>query len=236
MTLRGVAAVTRTSSPPRRARPARGAARASRCRSGSRPAGRSRRRPRGPAPRGSSGSTTSRASSTPGVLEAQRHLGRARPAAHDAPQPAGEDLEVRVPDPGDVAPVGDVVVEDGKDIMFAVLQRERAQHLVGARGVLDQQQQQVAAGELDGLGAAEGGGRRLQAGDDLGRRGAQRGRQRGGAERVVDVVEPGEGQRDLDGRRPAAAASRARRAGRRAPRARPRPSAPGRVAPHASQW
>ena len=48
----------------------------------------------------------------------------------DAP---GEQLEVGVPDPGDVAPVGDVVVEHAEQVVLAGLERERAQHLVGAR-------------------------------------------------------------------------------------------------------
>ena len=76
---------------------------------------------------------------------------------------AGDRLEVGVPHPGDVAPVGDLVVEDREDVVLAGVQRERAQHLVGAGRVLDEQDREVAAGDLHRLGAAEGGLRGLQA-------------------------------------------------------------------------
>ena len=48
-----------------------------------------------------------------------------------------QQLEVGVPDPGDVAAVGDPVVERDPEVERAVLERERAQHLVRAGGVLD---------------------------------------------------------------------------------------------------
>ena len=51
--------------------------------------------------------------------------------------------------------------------------------------------------ERDRLGAAERGLRALQPGDDLGQANLQRGGQRGGGERVVDVVEAGQRQGDL---------------------------------------
>ena len=97
-----------------------------------------------------------------------------------------------------------MVVEHRQQVVLAVLQRERPDHLVGARGVLDQQQQHVTVGEAHRLGAPERGGHGLQAGHDLGRRRAQRRRQRRGAQRVVHVVEAGERQHDLDrrGRQP----------------------------------
>ena len=141
-----------------------------------------------------------------GVLQAQRHLGGAGAAARRAPHAGREDLEVRVPHPADVAPVGDVVVEHGEDVVLAVLQRERAQDLVGARRVLDQQDRHVALGDAQRLGAPEGGGDGVQAGVDVVERRAEGEREGGGAEGVVDVVEPGQGQRDRARARPACAA------------------------------
>src|SRR5271154_3501650 len=46
------------------------------------------------------------------VLQANRELGGARARACDAARPPGEHLEVGVPYPRDVAPVGGAVVED----------------------------------------------------------------------------------------------------------------------------
>ena len=50
--------------------------------------------------------------------------------------------------------------------------------------------------EIERLGAAEGGGDGLQACDDVVELDAEAERERGGAERVVDVVEAGEGELD----------------------------------------
>ena len=44
-----------------------------------------------------------------GVLQPQRHLRRPRPGAGDTAHRGGEQLEVRVPNPGDVAAVGDEI-------------------------------------------------------------------------------------------------------------------------------
>ncbi len=91
----------------------------------------------------------------------------------------GEQLEVGVPDPGHVAPVGDVVVEHAEQVVLAGLERERAQHLVGAGRVLDEQDPQLAlrsvlvvgaAGrrrDRHGLGAPERGPRALEPGTML---------------------------------------------------------------------
>ena len=78
---------------------------------------------------------------------------RTRPAQH---------LEVGVPDPGDVAAVGDPVVERDPEVERAVLERQRAQHLVRAGRVLDQQDRQLAAVDRDRLHAAEGAGEALE--------------------------------------------------------------------------
>ena len=50
------------------------------------------------------------------VLEPHRHLGGPRAGADDAADAAGEQLEVGVPDPGDVAAVGDPVVERDPEV------------------------------------------------------------------------------------------------------------------------
>ena len=96
----------------------------------------------------------------------------------------------------DVATVRGAVVEHAEQVELTVLQGERAEHLVGAGRVLDQQQGGGAPVQVERLGAAERGRDRLQAGDDVVERDAEGQRQRGRAERVVDVVEAG--QRELD--------------------------------------
>ena len=131
-----------------------------------------------------------------GVLQPQRHLRRARAAARRAAHVRGQDLEVGIPHPADVAPVGDVVVEHGEDIVLAVLQREGAQDLVGAGRVLDQQDGHVAIGDAQRLGAPEGGGDGVQPGVDVVEGRPEGERESGGAEGVVDVVEAGQGERD----------------------------------------
>ena len=121
----------------------------------------------------------------------------ARVARRDERLERGDErLEVDVPDPRDVAAVGDLVVErDHGDARRSAVD-ERAHDLVGAGRVLDQQHQQAAVADRDPLEAAEGGREAAQAGGDLGERQAERERERRGAERVVDVVEAG--QRELD--------------------------------------
>ena len=142
------------------------------------------------------------------VLHPQRELGRARAGAGHALDVRRERLPVGVPHPRDVAAVGDAVVEHPEEVELAALERERAQDLVGARRVLDQQDRGRAAVELDRLRAPEGGLDRAEPGGDGRQLDAQRQAQGGGPERVVDVVEPG--QRQLDAGR---ALGRAQREG-----------------------
>ena len=73
-----------------------------------------------------------------------------------------DELEVGVPDPRHVAAVGGVVVEHAEQVEVAVLERERAQHLVGAGRVLDEQDRERAPGDVDRLGAPERGVHLLQ--------------------------------------------------------------------------
>ena len=116
----------------------------------------------------------------PRVLHPQRQLGRARARAGHRRTCGGEHLPVGVPDPGDVAAVGGAVVEHAEDVELAALERERPQDLVGARGVLDQQDRGRAAAELDRLRAPERRRDGRQAGGDVGERHVQRQAQRGG--------------------------------------------------------
>ena len=106
--------------------------------------------------------------------------------------PAAQQLEVGVPDPGHVAAVGDVVVQREPEVERALLERQRAQHLVRAGGVLDEQDRDVAPVDRDRLHAAEGAAEALQRRLDVVEAGAQLEAVRRGGERVVDVVEPGE--------------------------------------------
>ena len=88
--------------------------------------------------------------------------------------------------------------------MLAGLQRERAQHLIGAGGVLDQEDLQLACRRrLDavggkrkrhGLSTTEGGTGIGEAGGDRLDRDLQGARQGGSGERVIDVVEAGQGE------------------------------------------
>ena len=104
------------------------------------------------------------------VLQPHSQLGGADTAAGGAANASGEQLEVGVPDPGDVAAVGDVVVERAEQVVLARLQCQSAQHLVGAGGVLDEQDAQLAgAGGISdhhALPAAERRAGALQPGDD----------------------------------------------------------------------
>jgi hypothetical protein len=130
-----------------------------------------------------------------GVLHPQRELRGARPGRREAPHAADQQLPVGIPHPGDVAAVGRAVVEHAEQVELAALERERPQHLVRPRRVLDEQDRRRAA-EVERLGAAEGGRDGLQPGHDVVERHAERQRERGGAEGVVDVVEAGERQLD----------------------------------------
>ena len=109
----------------------------------------------------------------------------------------GQQLEVGVPDPGDVAPIGAPVVEDRQQLERPLLESQRAQDLVGPGRVLDQQDLELDRADLDSLGAPEGGRDRLEPGDNRRKVDLEREAQRGRAERVVDVVEAREGEGDL---------------------------------------
>ena len=101
----------------------------------------------------------------------------------------GQHLEVGVPDPGDVAAVGDPVVQRHPEVELAVLERQRAQHLVRAGRVLDQQDRDVGGRHRDRLDAAERAAEALERLADGRERHAQLQRGRGGRDGVVDVVE-----------------------------------------------
>ena len=155
------------------------------------------------------------------VLEAQRHLGGARsPAAGDPPDRSGEQLEVGVPDPGDVAAVGDPVVEReperraARRARSASSRRVRSTSLAPAGFLI----RRIESGCAPDRRSSRPGRRppapaRRPAPDLLGAD-AQALRRRDRGERVVDVVEAG--QRQLDRR------ARPRRCGRgrRDPRCR----------------
>ena len=140
------------------------------------------------------------------VLQAQRELRRAGAAAGRTAHTRCEDLEVGVPDPGDVLPVRGAVVEDAQQVVLAGVQGQRPQDLVGARRVLHEQERQLAVAEEQRLRPAERRLDLLQAGRDVRQRGAEGQREAGRGERVVDVVETG--QRDADVDRPLRRAQR----------------------------
>ena len=80
----------------------------------------------------------------PAYLRRTAISGARVPAQTTRRDAAGEQLEVGVPDPGDVAAVGDLVVEgdpevDARRRRARRLEAQRAQHLVRAGRVLDQQ-------------------------------------------------------------------------------------------------
>src|SRR5207302_8252580 len=107
-----------------------------------------------------------------------------------------DDLEVRVPDPRHVPAVGGAVVEGTEQVELGALERERAQDLVCPGRVLDQEDREFGVTDRERLGAAEGGPHPLEAGDDRLQPDSELEAQCGGAERVVDVVEAGEGEGD----------------------------------------
>ena len=79
-----------------------------------------------------------------GVLEPGREVRSPGAAAEDASDPVGKQLEIGVPDPGDVAAVGDLIVEDAQQVVLARLERQGSKYLVGAGGVLDEHDPQLA--------------------------------------------------------------------------------------------
>jgi hypothetical protein len=132
-----------------------------------------------------------------GVLHPHRQLGRPRAAAGHRAQPRGQQLEVGVPDPRDVVAVGGAIVEQADDVELAALEGQGAQDLVGAGRVLDQQEDQVAVAGADDLRTPERRRHVLEARHDVAERHVEGDPQCSGAERVVDVVEAGEGEGDL---------------------------------------
>ena len=130
----------------------------------------------------------------PGVGESQRELRRPLPARDDALGLSEQRLEVDVPDPRDVPAVGDPVVEGDHERCGHAALFEGSHCLVRAGRVLDQQHQDPLVAGLDPLEPAERSCERAEPGHDLveGRVEHEGGRRSG--ERVVDVVETGEGK------------------------------------------
>ena len=106
-----------------------------------------------------SGSTAICSSGQPAYFSRSAISGARVPAQVTRRTESAEQLEVGVPDPGDVAPVGDPVVEGDPEVdpVAARLEPQRAQDLVGPGRVLDQQDRDRLAGDLDRLDPAEGG-------------------------------------------------------------------------------
>ena len=144
----------------------------------------------------------------PGVLHPHREVRRTGAAAGDAADASREQLEVGVPDPRHVAAVGDVVVQHPQQVVAAGLEGQRAQHLVRARRVLDEQDPQLPrpgagggsvaggrGGEGEALRPSEGRAHVGQPGGDRLDGDPERARKGGRREGVVDVVEAGEVER-----------------------------------------
>ena len=139
-----------------------------------------------------------------GVLQAHRHLGGPGAGADHAPDVAGEQLEVGVPDPGDVAAVGDPVVERDPEVEAAAValasassSSVRSTSLAPAGFLIRRIETGLPPTSIVSTRpntasispSARGG---LLERDAEPQRRGQRG------ERVVDVVEAGEGQAQLD--------------------------------------
>ena len=123
---------------------------------------------------------------------------RGPPAAgHECPEGGEERLEVDVPDPGDVASVGDLVVEGDDERLRRAAVDERANRFVCARGILDQEQEDSLVPDGDAFEPAERRREAPEPGGDLVELRAERAGERRGRDRVVDVVEAR--QRKLDG-------------------------------------
>src|SRR5205807_3172336 len=127
----------------------------------------------------------------PRVLEPQREVVGATPRGDDVGPVgrAGQPLEVDVPEPGDVAAVGDQVVDRDEVVVGRPQLVGGAQHDVEARGVLGEEQAQLAVVQPQPLHAAEAG---PEAGDGggHGRGGHAEGGGGGvGGDQVVGVVD-----------------------------------------------
>ena len=175
------------------------------------------------------------------VLQAHRHLGGSRARADHAADVTGEQLEVGVPDPGDVPAVGDPVVERDPEVKAVAAvspadssSRVRSTSLAPAGFLISRIETGLPATSIvstrpnTASHPAQGAGRLLERDAEPQRRG-----QRG--ERVVDVVEAGEGEAQLD---LALGRAHARRASRACPRSSIRVAATsgaGRSAPQFGQ-
>ena len=97
------------------------------------------------------------------VGEAQRQLGGPRAGRDDTLEPAEERLEVDVPDPRDVAAVGDLVVQrDHRERRRASPSSSVRTASFAPGRVLDQQHQQPPVADRDPLEAAERGDEALE--------------------------------------------------------------------------
>src|SRR5947209_6966093 len=133
-------------------------------------------------------STWRRPGSTPAYLR------RRASSAAGAPR---QQLEVGVPHPRDIATVRGAVVEDGQKIELTGLQRECAEDLVGTGRVLHEQDRDLAVADAQRLSPTERRRNRCQPAHDRLQGHPELETEGGRAQRVVDVVEAGEGESDL---------------------------------------
>ena len=124
-----------------------------------------------------------------GVLQSQRHVLGATPGDDGRCRAVRQQLEVGVPDPGDVAAVGDVVVQEQEQALLARHGGDGAQHLVESGRVLAEEDLHAPAVDLEALLPPERGVDRLDAGAHRFDVEAQRQAAGEGRERVVGVVE-----------------------------------------------
>src|SRR3972149_905267 len=97
-----------------------------------------------------------------GVLEAEGHVPGARTRDGERAGLAGEQLEIDVPGPGEIAAVGDVVVEEQGNILRLPVGGGGAEDLVEAGRVLGEDDVDAAAGDREPLLAAGGDGERSE--------------------------------------------------------------------------
>src|SRR5690606_36933023 len=93
----------------------------------------------------------------PGVFEAESNVFGAVTSGPGSGDGRGEELKIDVPDPGDVATVGEAVVEKEGDSAGSLEGGEKLEHLVGASRILAEHDAEAAPVELDHFLAAEGG-------------------------------------------------------------------------------